>query len=408
MELYWDRLESKKHIRSRDHYSVERLKYWMAHAYQAQGDEEKAQNFLKEVIEGEKLGYYAFLASISLSEINKIKKGKVHKYLFEKLNIPWFSDFKNKEGKLKSIKTRIQNYVLSSQNSYDTRLNLSFKKQEELLNVFKENQFKLIKKRFLILMRSGFHQKACWELYELEIKSKSKDQKRALVALYHHLNDSHRASKIMTLSFEEEREKDFESHHEDPYSLWSSTYPQPHKKLVEGSADLFQVPENLVYSIMRAESFYSVTAMSRAGARGLLQLMPFTANRIAFLLGQTKGVSPQQLFEPYVNIQLGVRYLMRLIQSFQGSKVLSLAAYNAGPHRVEWWVSRFGHLRQDEFIEHILFLETRNYVKKVIKFNWIYDLLYTDHVNITEIQDPFHFKLSRSPSLIEKWDSLSP
>ena len=250
-------------------------------------------------------------------------------------------------------------------------------------------------------------QHARWELYELEMKAKNKDQKKALVTLYHQLNDSHRASKIMTLSFMDDREKNLENHHANPYELWSRTYPQPHKRLVEGSADLFRVPENLVYSIMRAESFYSMTAMSRAGARGLLQLMPFTANRVAFLLGKTEGVSPKQLFEPYINIQLGVRYLMRLRQTFRGSKILSVAAYNAGPHRVEWWVSQFGHLRQDEFIEHILFFETRNYVKKVMKFNWIYDLLYTDHISITEIRNPLRFKLSRTPSLIEKWEPLA-
>ena len=151
-----DRLEIKKYTRSRDYYSIERLKYWIARSYQSQGDIETAQRLFEEVIEGERLSYYAFLSSTSLSEIDKIKKKKIHEYLLENLNVPWFStDFENEKGKLVNIKSQIRNHILNSQTPYDTYVKLSSKQQEELLSVFKGSKFELIKKRFLFLIKSG-------------------------------------------------------------------------------------------------------------------------------------------------------------------------------------------------------------------------------------------------------------
>lgn len=398
-ELY-DLAERKKYIRSRDNYSLDRIKYWMAHTYNGLGQTDKAAQFFQDVVESEKLGYYSFLALAYLPEVlPQAQKSKNIEKLLTQLSIPWVQSFMRHNASSEGPAPR--NYVLKDNYMSGQDTTLSHEQQEVLNSIFEHEKYKLNLKRFKLLVKSGFHEDARWELQELEKKANDKNQKRELVRLYRQLDDLHRASRIMTLSFQNERDSQITD--EDPFVIWSQTYPKPHQTAVVGSAEKFQVPEHLVYSVMRAESFYSKTALSGVGARGLLQLMPFTASQVSDLAGKNE-LDPEQLFDPDTNIDLGVRYLNRLLKTFAGDKTLAIAAYNAGPHRAEWWVSQFGSLRQDEFIEHILFLETRNYVKKVLQFNWIYDLLYNQQVSFVEIKSPLAFQLSGAPSLTEKWD----
>ena len=107
-----------------------------------------------------------------------------------------------------------------------------------------------------------------------------------------------------------------------------------------------------------------------------MQIMPFTGRQLANLVSMNT-FETRSLLEPAVNIRLGSRYLQRLLEKFSGSVPLVAAGYNAGPHRVHAWVRGFGSLEMDEFIEHIPFLETRNYVKKVVRNFQIYSLLYS-------------------------------
>src|SRR5690606_5955015 len=127
--------------------------------------------------------------------------------------------------------------------------------------------------------------------------------------------------------------------------------------------------------IMRAESQYRTDVISPVGARGFMQLMPHTARQVAKLLDDGT-YRERQLIGPEVNIRLGTRYLQRLLRKFENPIPLAAAGYNAGPHRVESWLSAFGNLDMDEFIEHIPFVETRNYVKKVVRNFGIYRDLY--------------------------------
>ncbi len=398
-------IKRRKYIRSRDNYSKERIKYWMAQSHRALGNKDQAFALLTEVVEGEKLSYYSFLASAYLPDLNakinkkngKAKSGDTsankNDRLLSGLTLPWIK---------KTTSTEVpRSYVLKDEFNENFDVHLSKDQQSQLDLVFEQEKHQLSLKRFKLLTKSGFYEDARFELQELEKKAVGKDQKRQLVQMYRQLDDAHRASRIMTLSFQAERQNLLSE--DNHFELWSQTFPKPHQKAVTGSADQFQVPEHLVYSIMRAESFYSKTAMSGVGARGLLQLMPFTAKQVAELMGRAEDIQPEQLFEPDTNILLGVKYLNRLMKTFAGDKILAIAAYNAGPHRAEWWVSRFGHLRQDEFIEHIMFLETRNYVKKVMQFNWTYDLLYNNQATFAEIKSPIEFQLTGSPSLVEKW-----
>jgi soluble lytic murein transglycosylase len=154
--------------------------------------------------------------------------------------------------------------------------------------------------------------------------------------------------------------------------------------LIEQGWPVIPLPETagldpaLVLSIIRQESAFEVRAQSRAGARGLMQLMPATGALVARRLGIQQQHNPARLLDdPAYNIRLGTAYLARGIDSFGGSYVLAIAAYNAGPGRSTQWVARNGDPRLDgtdviDWIERIPFDETRNYVQRVMENLMVY------------------------------------
>jgi soluble lytic murein transglycosylase len=132
----------------------------------------------------------------------------------------------------------------------------------------------------------------------------------------------------------------------------------------------------LVLGIIRQETEFDAYAVSSAGARGLMQLMPDSARRDAQLLGL--AYRPQALMDdvPY-NMQLGMAELAKNLADWGGSYVLTAAAYNAGPGNVRKWIASFGDPRDAridpiDWIEQIPFSETRNYVQRVIENMEVY------------------------------------
>ena len=126
-----------------------------------------------------------------------------------------------------------------------------------------------------------------------------------------------------------------------------------------------------LYALIRQESAFNVEAISHAGARGLMQIMPATAKRLAkkykIPYQQSKLTS-----DVNYNLKIGQVYLQELLKQFDGSLVLTLAAYNAGPARAKIWIKRNGDPRnididKIDWIEMISFGETRNYIQRVIE-----------------------------------------
>lgn len=132
----------------------------------------------------------------------------------------------------------------------------------------------------------------------------------------------------------------------------------------------------LVLAVIRQESEFDQNAVSRAGAKGLMQLMPATAKGVARGLGLEHSES-KLTDDPDYNVTLGSAYLTELLTQFDGSYLLTLAGYNAGPHRATSWIERNGDPRHDrtdviEWIEAIPFYETRNYVMRVAESVVVY------------------------------------
>jgi soluble lytic murein transglycosylase len=135
------------------------------------------------------------------------------------------------------------------------------------------------------------------------------------------------------------------------------------------------VPVHFAYAIIRAESLFDPAAISPVGARGLMQLMPATAESLAPAVAMAR-FEPDVLFQPEANVRLGITLLGRLLARYPGRPHLAMAAYNAGPEAVGRWVDDFGRLPEDEFVESIPYTETRGYVMKVTSFWRTYDALY--------------------------------
>jgi len=130
----------------------------------------------------------------------------------------------------------------------------------------------------------------------------------------------------------------------------------------------------LILALMRQESMFDSEALSPAGARGLMQLMPRTAAATANDLG--RPFHAEELDDPDVNITLGVAHFDSLLRRYQGDRLKALAAYNGGPDAVAKWERRFGYLEPDEFVESITYRETRDYVKRVVANYRRYQQLY--------------------------------
>ncbi len=152
-------------------------------------------------------------------------------------------------------------------------------------------------------------------------------------------------------------------------------YPYPHRMLIEKYANQYGVDPLLVVSVMREESKFLPLSESHKGAKGLMQLMPSTAQSIAKSLGD-KEYTEQDLGIPEKNIQYGTWYLASLKKEFDNNPILILAAYNGGRGHVKEWIKNnqlnLTQLRHQD----IPFQETRQYVGKVLKSYQIYSKLY--------------------------------
>jgi soluble lytic murein transglycosylase len=157
--------------------------------------------------------------------------------------------------------------------------------------------------------------------------------------------------------------------------VWWHAWPTPFVDLFREVAESgIRVEPGLVYAVMREESGYRPEVVSISGARGLLQIMPETGERLA-LRESLSEFSPDDLFIPSINIRLGSAYLEQLMMRFDGRKSAAIASYNAGPEAVSGWLAA-GPFEDDEWVEAIPYDQTREYVKRVLRSLHVYRALY--------------------------------
>ena len=160
--------------------------------------------------------------------------------------------------------------------------------------------------------------------------------------------------------------------------FWKHFFPLAYEEAVLAYTKSRKVDPFFVNGIIRQESLFDSQALSPAGARGLMQIMPATGKKLYPKTKLKKPFETDALFDPDLNIRLGVKYVSQLKKRFNKNGMHILISYNAGPHVLKKWLKRFGHLSdQDVFIESIPYPETRRYVKHVLRNMGIYKALYS-------------------------------
>lgn len=411
-------VKNKKKYRS---LSKERLNYWMGMALYREGKYEKSKVYFERLASDRGKGYYSVAATKRLEKLNAEQKGQ------EKIASTIVKDDNSSSGFVshfrKGFDSRIvasireapieEDAMIENQEAEEEADPMELDKPEEKIAESEESPFKtpdfmekFEKSRVLTTLGLDFWSK--WELYEIEKRTKNKEYLKVLLNEYAQVGQYHRMSHISQVYFSGQKTR---LGIEQGRGLWEYSFPKAYPNLVDRYAKEFEVPRELVWSIMKAESQYKKEAISPVGALGLMQVMPYTGNRVAEILGD-KTFTPKQLLEPDSAIKIGTKYLQRLNRKFNQALPLVAASYNAGPHRVKNWLQQFGSLETDEFIEHIPFLETRNYVKKVIANSYIYSELYgerkekktLDLVPYLAEKIPFNYK-DRAPTR-ETWEEI--
>lgn len=151
-------------------------------------------------------------------------------------------------------------------------------------------------------------------------------------------------------------------------------YPKHFEPEVLQASNEFNVEPHLIWAIMREESHFRPSVISFAGAIGLMQIMPETGADIATSFNL--NITDEDLKDPSINIRFGAYYINLMLNSHQGNLDKALAAYNGGTGNVNIWERSVLGNKNEDFPTAITFLETRNYITKVMnsyhKYNWLY------------------------------------
>ena len=158
-----------------------------------------------------------------------------------------------------------------------------------------------------------------------------------------------------------------------PDEIRQLLFPVRHWNVISAQATENQLDPSLILGLIRQESAFNEKARSSADARGLMQILPATASKLA-RQARIPHYNAKKLYQAETNIVLGTRYLDFLVRRY-GRTALALAAYNAGSTRVDLWLKEFGDVDIPEFVEKIPFSETRGYIKQVLSNQALYGLL---------------------------------
>lgn len=309
---------------------------FLGDVYMAQGKDSLAREAYLDCIKDFPLGYYAHRSRLKLEE---------HK-LLEKEKIP---------------------YVRGVQMSEADAINW-VKKQQSKKGSYSVEAYKNVEK----LLQYGFMEDAN-EIFQAEFSKNSK--RLEFLYAYGSLFTKYGETAIafrMARAFQNNIARQALAN--APISVLHFLYPVPYKsQVLKYSGD--QIDPFFVYSVMRQESIFDFQIASPVGARGLLQIMPATGKMLAPKEG-IENFDPNMLFNGYMNIRLGIRYLIDLKHEYNEDYMYVLGNYNAGPKPTKRWQKAGEGLSWDIRAEDVSYWETRDYVKRCMGNYWIYTEIY--------------------------------
>lgn len=325
-----------------------RIKFWIAHIVDKRGEKTLANHLYKQIIENSPMNFYSIIAQKELASRGKTEKeeAKTAAVTIKETQLYEYTpDFENSIRRLK-VWLKLDIDTISNAELSD----IIAKKPDEVF---------LAQKSRLPAAQENFR--------PFLVKN--------LAALFNNQEKYLHTFRLVHQSLGEINIQDDEE-------ILSYLFPfQYFDRIKNMSKDIDPI---VVISLIRQESAFNPRARSSVGARGLMQLMPMTAKQMK------RSVKVNDLNRPDVNLELGIKYLKRLLTKYDGNLVHTLAAYNAGERRVsEWQKSVF--ISEDPLIqiESIPFKETRNYVKLIYRNMYYYRLLTNEPAIRLPIADSF-------------------
>jgi soluble lytic murein transglycosylase len=213
----------------------------------------------------------------------------------------------------------------------------------------------------------GLHKLAVVELDEIQLAAKTQPRLRPL--LMREYFQVHAYARSLAIANQLPGSNGERNLYRFPLAFWNMIQPQAEQRGLD---------PYLVLALIRQESLFDATARSPAAALGLMQLLPSTASRVARQIGMPAPAA-ESLFEPSLNVTLGTQYLKDLLQRYSNNWFKAIAAYNAGEAAVDRWEREIATDDIEEFVERIPYVETRGYVKLVMRNHRVYKSLYDNN-----------------------------
>jgi len=313
-----------------------KLRFWVALSLKKNGEKALAKNLYKEIISLNPLSFYSI---ISLKELNKSSKQNKEDQIIGQDSSPLKKELKIKSFRPHFINSLRRLLVWIKLKNY----NLELKEIESLIGLEPNHVYKFPQK-------VGLNKKRHEKFLFIEIVKFLTDRGK-------HLRSFKLIQKSLTF-------KKFILNQQYLEILFPFEYFSQIKK-IDDSIDPI-----IILSLIRQESAFNPKAISRVGARGLMQIMPSTAKTIK------KRVTRSQLKNPQLNLKIGIKYFKKLLSKYKGNLIYTLAAYNAGESRIATWKKKiFSSEDPLSIIESIPFKETRNYVKLIYRNIFFYKWL---------------------------------
>lgn len=315
-----------------------KLQYWIAHSYHAQKNTTKSMEYFKTLVNTNPLTYYAIMA---------MKNIKAHdESIYEKLVV---ENFGSKKELLEPVKNWHEIYKANF---------------IRLSAWTKIGSYSMISQEYNFLLESIEKELASYNERE---KILARSQILHGTAVLFNNNSSYLSTfRFMGQAIQQKKIN-------IDFNFLLTLFPMPFEKLVKNNQ--YDVDHILLSGLIRQESGFDPKARSAVGATGLMQLMPYTARMVDRQVASN-------LTKPENNTSIGIRYLKRLLEKYDNNMVFSLAAYNAGDHRVNNWMKTY--FKHDSIlynIESIPYAETRNYVKLIFRNMFFYKLVEEQNIN---------------------------
>jgi len=322
---------------------VNQARYWQGRAAEKRGDTSRAALYYDKVIKRAPYTYYGNRASERRLSIELPALAAVCSMDTEVNDIPQIPD------------------ATDNLNSFETDEGPPVWTTEALKTLSAEPSFN----KSLELMHLDMKKEAAAELWSLQDKlPRKRGAMLGLSKTFFELGDYYRSLNLVLRNYERYLDGATRGMPED---FWLLAYPQGYWDSIVTYARKYGQDPYFVAAIVREESQFHAEALSPAGARGVMQVMPATGAWIAQTISM-KGFNQSMLFDSDTAINLGTWYISHLMKRFKSDPLFVAAAYNAGPDAVAAWLSRTGRgMERDEFVEAIPFSETRGYVKKVLR-----------------------------------------